>query len=403
VEQLLDRVKIVRRARVNVLRTVLTLGGLAVFVLLSLYWLFFLLLAFMGVLVGAGSWRDFLMAAGALATGDWRLVIVYGLSLYIVISAERRLRRWAFSRLFKKGGLERIRGQLARDPDEGMEDHELTLGDRRQVWRAYAAAEASPSEINRPMCYVNVVNKPHGTPGLAIQYWYFYFGDDFINFHLADWEMVTVFLRDSPSGHEPVSCTYSCHSNGRVRQWEDVQRLDGTHPLVYVALGSHANYFEAEPLGFTTGGGFNEVSWRLPALFKAYFRLKGVELGRSITVSTSIMQEDPQGTSRDFVPLVLYDQVKGQFRHLYDTEAAPPIVPVQAAEVRMFPYDVDADVVPINNNPVWDRWWWLRYQGLWGTGIKGPNYQGDRWHDPWQWSRKMGLPDMTPEWRGMHR
>jgi hypothetical protein len=47
-----------------------------------------------------------------------------------------------------------------------------------------------------------------------------------------------VFLRDAA----PIACAYSAHHGGFRLHWELVE-TDGTHPVVYVANGSHANYF----------------------------------------------------------------------------------------------------------------------------------------------------------------
>jgi hypothetical protein len=54
--------------------------------------------------------------------------------------------------------------------------------------------------------------------------------------------MVTVLIRH---GH-PVEVGYSQHCTGERRAWADVQRWRGsTHPVAYVANGSHANLFAA--------------------------------------------------------------------------------------------------------------------------------------------------------------
>lgn len=224
-----------------------------------------------------------------------------------------------------------------------------------------------------------------------------------VNFHLADWEMITVFFTAENGKYQPSSCAYSSHFNGRLRQWEDVATVQGTHPIVHVARGSHANYYDPEPLGFPTGATINEISWGLPGLLRLYAKLKGAFLGTEVSISTTILQEDPEGLSRDYVPLVVYDKAEDQFRHLYDAEAAPPIVPIRDAVMHIFPYFIEGDIVPYNHNPLWDKWWWLRYQGLWGLGIKGPPFQGDRWGDPWQWAKRLGMPDMTAAWKRMLR
>jgi hypothetical protein len=87
---------------------------------------------------------------------------------------------------------------------------------------------------------------------IVLQYWYFYYDDvysyryppsEFIwQAHEGDWEVVNVVL----SGDEqPLFAGFSQHCSGERRSWDDTTRLDGTHPLVHVAIGSHANYFTA--------------------------------------------------------------------------------------------------------------------------------------------------------------
>jgi len=84
----------------------------------------------------------------------------------------------------------------------------------------------------------------------SLQYHFFYAFNDWrlaangINHHEGDWEMVAVYLKND----EPYSLLLSQHGTGAMELWEDVKRVrdkDGnetTHPLIYVALGSHANY-----------------------------------------------------------------------------------------------------------------------------------------------------------------
>jgi hypothetical protein len=57
--------------------------------------------------------------------------------------------------------------------------------------------------------------------------------------HEGDWEAVSVIL---DAAGKPLLVGYSQHSNGERRDWSKVPKA-GSRPLVYVALGSHANYF----------------------------------------------------------------------------------------------------------------------------------------------------------------
>jgi hypothetical protein len=84
---------------------------------------------------------------------------------------------------------------------------------------------------------------------LWLQYWMWYFYNDYqlalgFGTHEGDWECVQ--LRIGPDGDAPDVAVYAQHRQGEKRNWEDVEKLPaGDTPLVYVARGSHAAYFEA--------------------------------------------------------------------------------------------------------------------------------------------------------------
>ncbi len=101
----------------------------------------------------------------------------------------------------------------------------------------------------RSVVYTRVARRPHRT---VLEYWYFYY-DDFYSYdyppddlfwqaHEADWEVVSVVL-DRRTQH-PLYAAYSQHCTGERRAWDDVER-SGSHPVDHVAIGSHANLFEA--------------------------------------------------------------------------------------------------------------------------------------------------------------
>ncbi len=74
----------------------------------------------------------------------------------------------------------------------------------------------------------------------VVQYWLFYaFNPGHVNQHEGDWEMVQIVL---DSQENPLYAVYSQHFSGERASWGDVEKED-SHPRVYVALGSHANYF----------------------------------------------------------------------------------------------------------------------------------------------------------------
>jgi hypothetical protein len=111
----------------------------------------------------------------------------------------------------------------------------------------YSAGWLSPRP--RSVVYARATRAGRKT---VLQYWYFYYNDfysydyppgDFIwQAHEGDWEAVTVIL--APGSSRPRWVGYSQHCTGERRAWADVPRWHGsTHPIAYVAIGSHANEF----------------------------------------------------------------------------------------------------------------------------------------------------------------
>ncbi|MCL4309289.1 MAG: Ig-like domain-containing protein [Actinomycetota bacterium] len=94
--------------------------------------------------------------------------------------------------------------------------------------------------------YTRVVSKPGSSASSFIQYWFFYYANDFSeSFHEGDWEVVQIDLDGSLN---PFRADYSQHGGGQWRDWTgpgSVEKAVGNpnQAVVYVAQGSHANYF----------------------------------------------------------------------------------------------------------------------------------------------------------------
>jgi hypothetical protein len=106
------------------------------------------------------------------------------------------------------------------------------------------------TEGQDPAVYAHVATDP-GHPGrLALQYWVFYAFNDWNNLHEGDWEMIQlVFEADDARealSEDPTSVGYSQHEGAEEAEWGDdkLELVDGRHPVVYPAAGSHANFFE---------------------------------------------------------------------------------------------------------------------------------------------------------------
>lgn len=115
------------------------------------------------------------------------------------------------------------------------------------------------------------VNTEAGKPGrLALQYWFYYVFNDWNNTHEGDWEMIQIIF-PADSAEEalrttPLEVGYSQHSSAERAVWgaDKLQIEGGTHPVVYPAAGSHANFYssdvflmrsEAEGVGCDDAGG----------------------------------------------------------------------------------------------------------------------------------------------------
>lgn len=198
-----------------------------------------------------------------------------------------------------------------------------------------------------------------------IQYWMFYYYNDFRNVHEMDWEVAMVHVRDTAGTWQPVQAGFSAHLSGSRLSWSDLG-TEGDSLLVFVAAGSHAQYFEHRENGYKT---VYHALARWPVLERLVRNTIGrLGLGRYITKRMI-----------DVVPPV------GIGSHV-------------RPEVRVTPTTASRD------DP---QWWWLNYEGKWGQmapgvisiaaweptilrhGPRGPwvSHPGppNRWFDPFNW------------------
>jgi hypothetical protein len=92
-----------------------------------------------------------------------------------------------------------------------------------------------------------VVWRPRAGGLVDVEYWAFYpFNDGFLTFnHEADWERVTVSIDPKANGAQGkvLKVFFSAHKGGATLTAGDPKlEMDGTHPISYVAKGTHANY-----------------------------------------------------------------------------------------------------------------------------------------------------------------
>lgn len=111
------------------------------------------------------------------------------------------------------------------------------LGPPRAKPAAYRALEGAVLPGGNRVYYH--VTRYEESGDYAIQYWFLYFLNYRFNTHESDWEQITLHLDPD---RKPLEAFYSSHASGQKRLWRRMEKI-GEHPVVYVALGSHANYF----------------------------------------------------------------------------------------------------------------------------------------------------------------
>ena len=108
-------------------------------------------------------------------------------------------------------------------------------------WSAYAAIERELRAAgSRPVLYWHVATLGYRR---VLQYWIYYLYNGWENDHEGDWETVMVDLMgwDSPGVVSPLRWFYSVHERGTI---STCSAGACANPVVHVARGSHANYFE---------------------------------------------------------------------------------------------------------------------------------------------------------------
>ncbi len=133
--------------------------------------------------------------------------------------------------------------------------------------------------------------------GTVLQYWLFYSLDDWRNsltkptlwhMHEGAWEEVSVAL---DAAGKPVQVACSQHDLGVRRAWARVRIRNGTHPVVYVALGSHANYLAP---GFHGAAGVPHV---IPPRFSGVPLPEPDFTSAQVTVQSAAIVDVSAGTS----------------------------------------------------------------------------------------------------------
>ena len=133
----------------------------------------------------------------------------------------------------------------------------LDAGCSYELWARRITAGATP------VVYAHVATDPAYPGRVALQYWFFYAFNDFNNTHEGDWEMIQLVFDGEDAeaalaAPHPVEVGYSSHEGAERATWGDekLEIVDGTHPVVFPAAGSHANkYTEALYVGSSADAG----------------------------------------------------------------------------------------------------------------------------------------------------
>ena len=138
---------------------------------------------------------------------------------------------------------------------DGLFDLSLVMRGRVPGGTAAAAEQAYQTILaqdSRRVYYGRVVR---AGGYIALHYIFFYVMNDFrstfsgVNDHESDWEQVFVYLSDEgDAAPQPRWVAYASHDfsgDDLRRRWDDpeVEKVDGTHPVIYAGAGSHASYY----------------------------------------------------------------------------------------------------------------------------------------------------------------
>lgn len=206
--------------------------------------------------------------------------------------------------------------------------------------RNFYLENLSPDKGGPPPTIYAIIIRDDINKKTVIQYWLFYYYNDWFNKHEGDWELIQIIL---DRYENPEWVVLSQHHGGTRRPWNDVKKEDTTHPVVYPALGSHANYFWGDEI--------------YP---------NGKDLG-----NTRVEILDRTGSARETNPEVIL-----------------------ISNIR----DISTGLLePIENG-------WLNFHGRWGEsatyddfgGPVGPVEKGLLWSDPYAWG--IAQPIDTDTW-----
>lgn len=101
-----------------------------------------------------------------------------------------------------------------------------------------------------PVAVYAHIAQEEGRSGLALQYWFYWYFNQFNDLHESDWEgMQIVFDADSPEEaleQDPAEMIVFQHAGGERAEWDQNKvEKEGDRPVVYPAAGSHATFYQS--------------------------------------------------------------------------------------------------------------------------------------------------------------
>jgi hypothetical protein len=294
-------------------------------------------------------------------------------------------------------------------------------------------AEMTEAE-HQPVYYGRVVREnDEGNNWTILQYHFFYAFNDWrlgangVNHHEGDWEMVAVYLKNDL----PYAMLCSRHGSGAMELWKDVRRVkdeggnETTHPIVYAALGSHANYSQPEVIRihhlFNEGFTQRFLYWTdgllrfLFLLFNPSQRARQIALHELTTHPATALTEETFASLRDekdhylvSLPMEIatgdgirigvhgdrkYEGVGKSSSYLKRVLSDRKVTPPASREWKQIMLSEETN--------------WVEYKGLWGvkslladeSGPSGPKWSRPdkffvihprkRWESPLEWLREL--------------
>jgi hypothetical protein len=277
----------------------------------------------------------------------------------------------------------------------------------------------------QPVYYGRVTERQdaEGNHWKSLQYHFFYAFNDWrlaangANHHEGDWEMVAVYLKND----QPYAVLFSQHGSGALERWENVscvKEKDGretTHPMIYTALGSHANYSKPEVIRSASlyhEGLIQRLIYWVDGLIHFLFllvnpsqRSRQIAMNELAAHPITLLSEETLSKLRDeedhyLVSLPLEIATGDGFRIGYEGDPEREAIGISSSYLRreksdrevMHPKLTEWKQILLNPEPGW-----VKYQGLWGVRSllreeSGP--PGPKWDRP----NKMFLVSPRKRW-----